>query len=406
MKDIRIQLILILFSFSILQNSCQKEQNICDDSKDVADDEFSSELISNKYIVSLNEKAIEYHSQFRRSNPIQLSDIVLGIAEELYQKYPDLTVVSTIDYVYTHSIVGFAGSMSAETAKKLSQDPLVEAVEQDQMISLGKGGKPGRGKNTQPIQETPPGITRVNGTTYTGENVAWIIDSGIDTDHPDLNVDKKRGFSAFSKGKDARTDDGYGHGTHVAGTVAAIDNSIGVVGVAAGATVIPVKVLSSTGFGPNSGVIAGVDWVAKYGVSGDVANMSLGGVISSALDNAVIAASNANGVKFCLAAGNESQDANNTSPARANGIYIYTISAMNSSNDVFASFSNYGNPPIDYAAPGVNIYSCYIGGGYTTMSGTSMASPHAAGVLLLGSPNSGGTVKGDPDSNADVIITH
>jgi subtilisin family serine protease len=407
MKNLRpllFPMLLVLFSFSVLLNSCQKEQNVISVSTDLSNEEFSSELIENQYIVTLNEEAIGYPLRLKKGNPVQLSQMIFDIAQDLYAKYPDFTIDRSIDYVYTHSIVGFSGSMSVETAIKLSQDPLVKAVEQDQIVSLGKG-KP-RGGTSQPTQAVPLGITRVNGTTYSGENVAWIIDTGIDTDHPDLNVDASKGFSAFTRGKDAGTDDGHGHGTHVAGTVAAIDNLIGVVGVAAGATVIPVKVLSSTGSGSNSGVIAGVDWVAKYGVSGDVANMSLGGSVSSALDDAVLLASKANGVKFCLAAGNESNDANNSSPARVNGDYVYTISAMNASNDVFAGFSNFGNPPIDYAAPGVNIYSCYKGGGYATMSGTSMASPHAAGVLLLGSPSSGGTVNGDPDGNADIIITH
>jgi subtilisin family serine protease len=106
--------------------------------------------------------------------------------------------------------------------------------------------------------------------------------------HPDLNVDASRGFSAFSSGKDTGFDHGNGHGTHVAGTVAALNNSIGVIGVAAGAKVVPVKVLGARGSGSNSGVIAGVDHVAQYGQVGDAANMSLGGGVSTALDQAVL----------------------------------------------------------------------------------------------------------------------
>jgi subtilisin family serine protease len=132
--------------------------------------------------------------------------------------------------------------------------------------------------------------------------------------------------------------------------------------------------------------------------------MSLGGGASQALDEAVIAASSG-GVKFVIAAGNSGGDASNYSPARANGGNIYTISAMNSS-DVWASFSNWGNPPVDYCAPGVSIKSTYKDGGYATLNGTSMAAPHAAGVLLLGNPSSGGIVSGDPDGKADVIIVH
>ena len=133
--------------------------------------------------------------------------------------------------------------------------------------------------------------------------------------------------------------------------------------------------------------------------------MSLGGPVSQAVDDAVSAAAQSSGIKFVLAAGNESDNANNHSPARVNGNNIYTISAMNSS-DVWASFSNFGNPPIDYCAPGVSIKSTWKDGGYNTISGTSMAAPHAAGVLLLGSARTSGTVNGDPDGNPDTIISH
>ena len=179
--------------------------------------------------------------------------------------------------------------------------------------------------------------------------------------------------------------------------------SIGVIGVAPGATVVAVRVLNRRGSGSYSGVIAGVDYVGANGANGDVANMSLGGSVSTALDNAVLAASTV--VKFCLAAGNDGDNANNHSPARVNGSNIYTISASDS-KDNFASWSNWGNPPIDYCAPGASIKSTWKNGEYKTISGTSMATPHAAGVLLLGAAKSGGTVNGDPDGNADTIIVH
>ncbi|WP_236545783.1 S8 family serine peptidase [Tenacibaculum maritimum] len=104
-----------------------------------------------------------------------------------------------------------------------------------------------------------------------------------------------------------------------------------------------------------------------------------------------------------MAAGNESQDANNVSPARVNGNNIYTISAMDR-NDNWASYSNYGSP-VDFCAPGSAIYSTWKDGGYNTISGTSMATPHAAGVLLFGTPSTSGTVNGDPDGNSDPIIS-
>jgi subtilisin family serine protease len=317
---------------------------------------------------------------------------------------------------YSHALPGFVAELDDEQLERLQRDENVSYIEQDRMITFAppcgtpKGGPcdgGGGGGGGSDSQETPYGITRVNGgVTYTGNGVAWILDSGIDLDHPDLNVDASRGYNAFTSGKDGKSlDDGNGHGTHVAGTIAAIDNTEGVIGVAAGATVIPVKVLGARGSGSYSGVIAGIDHVAANGSSGDVANMSLGGPVSQAVDDAVKNAAQSSGVKFVLAAGNESTDANNSSPARVNGNNIYTISAMNS-NDAWASFSNYGNPPVDYVAPGVSIKSTWKNGGYNTISGTSMAAPHAAGVLLLGNASTDGTVSGDPDGNADSIIVH
>lgn len=311
-----------------------------------------------------------------------------------------------IDYVYSKTLMGVSVKMSKEQATTVTNDSRVAYIEKDQMFTLapppGKGpGSGGGGGGTDP-QETPWGITRVNGgATYNGSGVAWIIDSGIQADHADLNVDVSRGYNAFTKGKDADlATDGNGHGTHVAGTVAAIDNNIGVIGVAAGATVIPVKVLSGRGSGSNSGVIAGVDHVAANGSAGDVANMSLGGGFSQALNDAVINASSV--VKFALAAGNESTSATTKSPASANGANIYTISAM-SVGDNWASFSNYDNPPIEFCEPGVAIKSTWNDGGYNTISGTSMASPHAAGLLLWGNISTDGSVNGDPDGFADPI---
>lgn len=308
-------------------------------------------------------------------------------------------------FVYATAVKGFSAKMSATAAANLAaRNPNIASYEADKIVRIVAPvkvmmGKPGGGS---PSQTTPWGIARVNGVAnYSGTGRAWVIDTGIDLSHPDLNVDTARSRN-FSTGSSAN--DGNGHGSHVSGTIAACNNSIGVIGVAPCAPVIAVRVLNNAGSGTTSGVIAGVDYVAANGSPGDVANMSLGGGVSATLDQAVINAA-AGGVKFALAAGNESDNANNHSPARANGANISTISAF-AQGDSFASFSNFGNPPVDYADPGVSVFSTYKDGGYATLSGTSMATPHAAGVLLLGACRSGGTVSGDPDGNADTICVH
>lgn len=383
--------------------SCNQESNEIQEESVQIVESFDSQVIPGQYI-------IVFKNDVKRSQ--ELKGLTYQKSQEkmksqVLKLMSDFGVKGEVLNVYSKTISGATLKLSPEGAQRMSENKEVAYVEPDRMVALAPGGgRPGSGGGGTAAQETPYGISRVNGgQSYSGSNVAWVVDTGVDLDHEDLNVDGSRGFNAFTSGRDAKSlDDGNGHGSHVAGTIAAKNNSVGVIGVAAGATVIPVKVLDSRGSGSYSGVIAGVDYVGANGSQGDVANLSLGGPVSQAVDDAVLAASK-NGVKFVLAAGNESDDANNHSPARVNGSNIFTISAMDI-NDNWASFSNYGNPPVDYAAPGVAIKSTWKDGGYNTISGTSMAAPHAAGVLLLGNPSTSGTVNGDPDGQADAIITN
>lgn len=323
-------------------------------------------------------------------------------------KINDQSVVSE----YNTALKGFAAKLDAKQLANLKNDDRVDYIEKDRVVTFAPpcgtpngGSCDGGGGGSS--QTTPWGITRVGGAT-SSSGTAWIIDSGVDLDHPDLNVDVSRSTTFITKGKDSKSaDDGNGHGTHVAGTIAALDNDVDVVGVAAGATVVGVKVLDSRGSGSYSGVIEGVDYVAANASTGDVANMSLGGPTSQALDDAVRNAADA-GIMMVLAAGNDSDDANNYSPARVEYNNVWTVSATDES-DVFASFSNYSgptDPPVEYAAPGVDVLSLWKDGGTNTISGTSMASPHVAGVLLAtgGNASSDGTASGDPDGDPDPIV--
>ncbi len=388
MKKINVFAAVILI---LLIGGCSQNETF-----NAADEEslsLKSASMAGKYIVVLKDDAGIARADLQTRNA-KVKEKAFG----LLKKYD---VAGEIEEVYQTVLQGFAVKMAPGQAKKLGDDVDVKYVEADQIIVLSPINATGKPAPQPVAQSIPWGITRVNGGISGIGKTAWIIDSGIDLDHPDLTVDVAR--SRTFLGGTSTPDDQNGHGTHVAGTIAAKNNSIGVVGVAAGATVVSVRVLDRRGSGSTSGVIAGVDYVASVASLADVANMSLGGGVSATLDNAVLNASAK--VKFALAAGNESDNANNHSPARVNGANIYTISAMGT-GDKWASYSNYGNPPVDYCAPGSSIYSTYKGGGYATLSGTSMATPHVAGLLLLGAIRNGGTVSGDPDGNADVIAVH
>ncbi|MDH3222299.1 MAG: S8 family serine peptidase, partial [Gemmatimonadota bacterium] len=238
------------------------------------------------------------------------------------------------------------------------------------------------------------------------EMVAWYfgLDTGVDSDHPDLNILEATSFVAAEPGHSG--EDGHGHGTHTAGTAAAIDGNGGVVGVAPGAPIYSFRVCADNGECSLDDIVAGVDEVTARkqanSVQPMVANMSLGGSVSAVMDEAVRRSVNA-GVVYALAAGNGilgaclfANDAANVSPARSgdddinasngsdgntlrvNGVMTVT-SSTSSDGDAGC---NYGNP-VTIAAPGVGIFSTWTNGGYSTISGTSMATPHAAGAAIL-----------------------
>lgn len=394
MKKIFFVLIAVLL---IIAGSCERERepSLPQDNDSLVS--FSDgDIIPGQYVVLLKDGTTSI-----KSAKLGYADAQVAMLGEI----PKILQVSGIVarkpiQVYTSSQEGFALKLSPDEASALEKNPGILGVWPDRMVVLAKPVKP---PVAPPAQVTPPGIGIVGGgAPYTGSRKGWIIDTGIDLNHPDLNVNTTLAKTFVPRTTTAEDDNG--HGTHCAGIVAAKNNSIGVVGVAAGAAVVPVKVLDKRGSGAYSTIIAGVDYVAANATAGDAVNMSLGGGAYEPIDLAVIAMAD-KGLFVALAAGNESDDANNHSPARANGTNIYTISACDN-NRVWAYFSNYGNPPVDYCAPGVSILSTYKGDAYITMSGTSMAAPHACGVLLVtgGDPNFNGYVSNDPDGNPDPII--
>jgi subtilisin family serine protease len=290
-----------------------------------------------------------------------------------------------VEFVYGHALAGYSAVIPAHRLAEVRADENVAYVEADGEMSVVAQTLPwGIDKIDADVSSTRAGdgsgaVTNVN---------AYIIDTGVDYGHADLNASASRHVN-FANGPNK---DCHGHGTHVAGTVGAADNALDVVGVAPSVTLWGVKVLGCGGTGSNAGVIAGIDWVTANAIKPAVANMSLGGSLSKAVNDAVIRSANS-GVFYALAAGNSGAHACNASPAAAgagtnNG--IMTVAATDSA-DMEASWSNYGSC-VDIWAPGVSILSTRKGGGTTTMSGTSMASPHGAGggALYLSGHTSAG----------------
>lgn len=299
----------------------------------------------------------------------------------------------TTGYVYEHALRGFSIRVPAAGAAGIAHSPLVEYVEVDREFTVSAQSMP-----TGIARVSAPGNASLDIDGVDDERVdvdVAVIDTGIDLDHPDLNVVGGTNCVSFFSSCASGGDDGNGHGTHVAGTIGALDNDIGVVGVAPGARLWAVRVLNNNGTGTTSQIIAGMDWVTARASTIEVANMSISGGGSTSLDSAANRMADA-GVAVAVAAGNNDADASGYSPARATK--VLTVSAIADydgmpgglgqppssfcldQDDTLADFSNWGST-IEIAAPGCRILSTYLSGGYAWINGTSMASPHVAGAL-------------------------
>lgn len=284
-----------------------------------------------------------------------------------------LAADANVQQVYTAALRGLAVQLSPENLAALRQDVRVAYIEADQLMTAD-ATQSGATWGLDRIDQRALPLSTTYTYTNTGSGVnAYIIDTGIRISHSEFGGRASVGYDAIGDGQNGN--DCNGHGTHVAGTVGG-----SVYGVAKSVRLYAVRVLNCSGSGTNSGVIAGVDWVRQNAQKPAVANMSLGGGASSALDTAVNNAIKA-GITFALAAGNSNRDACNFSPARvAAGI---TVGAT-TSTDARASYSNYGSC-LDLFAPGSAITSAWINSNTSTntISGTSMATPHVAGVAAL-----------------------
>ena len=325
---------------------------------------------------SKNDKLRKNANKIENSYIVVLDDAVIGekgpnsiapyIASELAGSHR-----GQLKHVYQNAINGFAVEMSAEDAERLSQDFRVKYVEEDGVVTLdATQSNPPWGLDRIDQRNLPLNATYTFNWTGAGVRV-YVIDTGIRTAHTQFGGRASNVFDAFGgNGQDCN-----GHGTHVAGTVGG-----STFGVAKSSLPRGVRVLNCSGSGSNSGVIAGVDWVRLNHVAPAVANMSLGGGASSALDTAVNNLHNA-GVTIAVAAGNSNANACNSSPARAaNAITV----GSTTTTDARSSFSNFGTC-LDLFAPGSGILSAWwtSNTATATLSGTSMASPHVAGVAAL-----------------------
>lgn len=313
--------------------------------------------IENRYIVVLDDSVVGERGLF---------SIAPYVAEELSNSHG-----GKLKNVYQNALNGFAVEMSEAAAQRLSEDFRVAFVEEDGIVTADVT-QSGATWGIDRIDQRNRPLSGTYTYNFTGAGVrAYVIDTGIRTTHNEFGGRASNVFDAFGgSGADCN-----GHGTHVAGTIGG-----STYGVAKSSMPRGVRVLDCNGSGSNSGVISGVDWVRLNFIAPAVANMSLGGGVSSALDTAVNNLSNA-GVPIAVAAGNSNADACGSSPARAaNAITV----GSTTSTDARSSFSNFGTC-LDLFAPGSSIVSSWFSSNTATatLSGTSMASPHVAGVAAL-----------------------
>ena len=331
---------------------CETMSNPAQQAPDTGNRTAAAEAVAGQYIVVLQNTVADPASVAR--------DLVNAAGGSLLR-------------VYSSAIKGFAARLSAPAAAALASNPLVASVEPDQVMradvtqSMDANGDPW---GLDRIDQGALPLSRTYTYTSTGAGVhAYIIDTGIWTLHPEFGGRANNVFDAYG----ATGEDCNGHGTHVSGTIGAATY-----GVAKGVSLHGVRVLSCAGIGLNSDVIAGVDWVSANHVNPAVANMSLGGGKSPALDQAVTNLWNS-GVFLAVAAGNDNVDACTESPSGAPSVFTVAASTK---TDAKASYSNWGTC-VEAYAPGSAIVSTFLAGTTMSLSGTSMATPHVVGVAAL-----------------------
>ena len=341
--------------------------------------------MSNKVFASRLEKSNAYKT-FETDAKVKIDGILSKIA---FDK-------SKVSNYYSTQFNGISiHDVTDAELNELYKNVNVKAIYFDQLIPNPMDGivqekngvetKEANAANRGGTQVTPCGVLNVGDFADGSTSSAWIwiIDTGVNTTHPDLNVVTDARYAKSFIG--TSVEDCNGHGTHVSGTAAAKDNTEGVVGVSAGAPIVPVRVFGCTGGASSSNILAAINHVGANDAPGDVVNMSLGGLFGANCDanspySTALKGLGNSGTRVALAAGNSSADATTFSPACTNGTNIITVASM-TCNKTFSSFSNYNRAAVDVIATGSSVRSTWLNGGYNTISGTSMASPHVAGIM-------------------------
>lgn len=330
--------------------------------------EEAEELLTDTYMVRLGAEPQE----------------VATVVNDLQLEFADIFEFEPM-HMFTEVTQGFSVQLPIGVAESFEGLTDIDYI----IIDPPKNYEPPEGSDPEfPAGEIPEGVARIGGPTVVtlgGVEVA-VVDTGIDLDHPELEASIVGTYDAIGEGggSDNDGDDGNGHGTHVAGTIGALFDDNGVIGVAPGVGLHAVRVLDNDGSGTIGDIVAGLEYVAKN-PDIKVVNMSLGGPSDPSsgpqpLEEAIQALEDM-GVVVCIAAGNDGTNTNGYIPAGYDlGVVVSAYDAYGGVDNGFAEFSNFGDE-VDVAAPGVNITSTWNNGDYASISGTSMATPHVAGAM-------------------------
>lgn len=392
---------------ALLFSACQQGQPPSEIQNPISPSSAEGDIIPDQYIFVFKKEAIkpvrDYFSMSDFANREEKIKLMTAKSKQVKAEITSFLQKHRVNpqsviRTYTAATAGVRLKLDKTTYERLILMNEFESVEYDRHITLPY-------YEEKHIESSPPrGQHQSCAVDYAGTHNAgttrwiWIVDTGIDTNHPDLNV-----YTTYAHDATGNNDyeDPCGHGSHVAGIAAAKNNSIGIVGVAAGAPVIPVKVFTTCKTFPSSPsyTLAGIDHVILHAWSGDVVNLSFGSKHSYMCSQNSVYKSNLDalsddGVWVAIAAGNSSILASKYSPACINNTKLLTVASMKCNGKFSKKFSNYGLNPVDYIAAGYYIKSCNHNGGYTRMTGTSMAAPIVAGICQLNNnyPFSNGTV--------------